>query len=336
MHSKLILGRRVLGAATIAVATLLVVGSAHAQEDAAEAPETETVELANGDTVQVIVVERTETGIIADHPVFGRIEIPNDQIKVEEPEPIKRGFFGTPFLRGWDRSVSFGFNGSSGNSDAIGINTGFETSGKGSWYRGRFRARYFYANQRTVEQALRRDTTNNAFVDYRHDFLLFGEDSPFFLWGNARYDYDAFQDFNHRIAAQGGAGYDIVKNAKIELATNLGAGVNYSTNRPNRPTPFPAATKGELVIGVDFLWNIMEGQKLVADTYYYPNLEDFGNDFRILSSLVYEISLGWVEGLALNAGLKNEYRNQVTAPQPPQLRNEKNNLQYYGGLTYNF
>ncbi len=285
----------------------------------------DTIELENGDKIEATIVEETDDALIIEHPVFGRTTIPKDSLKKEEP--VNPGLFGSSFLRGWERSIEFGFNGSSGNSDSIGINAAMRLLGEGDTYRARFRAAYFFANQRAQDEPDKRKTTNNAFTDYRHDFLIFG-DAPFFLWGNARYDYDEFQDFEHRFAGQGGAGWDIYNNDTIIWLWTAGAGVNYQAGRVDD-------TIGEFVSGMDFRWNIMDGQSLRADTYYYADFQRW-SDFRLLSSLLYEISLGWVDGLALNAGLKNEYRHEVLPPEPPDLRNKNNNLQYFGGLTYNF
>lgn len=285
----------------------------------------DTIELESGDKLEVEVIEETEESLVVEHPVFGRMEVPKSTLKKEEPP--NPGLFGTSLLRGWERAVDFGFNGSSGNSDSIGINAGLRLGGEGDWYRSRFRAQYFYAKQRLITETDKAKTTNNAFADYRHDFLVFGE-SPFFLWGNVRYDYDEFQDFENRFAGQAGAGYEIFNNDTILWLWTAGLGFNYSGGVIDD-------TIGEFVTGTDLRWNIVKGQAVKADTYYYADIERW-SDFRLISNLLYEISLGWVDGLALNAGLKNEYRNEVTSPVAPNLRNENNNLQYFGGLTYNF
>jgi hypothetical protein len=285
----------------------------------------DTFELDNGEKFDATVVEETEDSIIVEHPIFGRMTIPKSAIK--EEEPVNPGLFGTRLLRGWERSVEFGFNGSSGNSDSIGINAGLRLFGEGDTYRSRLRAQYFYAKQRLITEQEKAKTTNNAFLDVRHDFLIFG-DSPFYLWLNARYDYDEFQDFENRFTGQGGAGYEIYNNDTIIWLWNLGAGVNYQGGLVDDAI-------GEFVTGMDFSWKIVEGQSIKADTYYYADFERW-SDFRLISNLLYEISLGWVDGLALNAGLKNEYRNEVLPPVAPNLRNKNNNLQYFGGLTYNF
>jgi len=304
---------------TLVVATSVVLAGAAAMAD--------VFELESGDKFEATVLEETRDEVIVQHPIFGRMTIPKTSIKVEEPEPVTPGLFGTSILRGWERSVEFGFNGSSGNSDSIGINAGVRLFNEDDWYRARFRAQYFFANQRSVTQATKEKTTNNAYTDYRHDFLIFGE-APFFLWANARYDYDEFQDFQHRFAGQGGGGWDIYNNDVILWLWTMGVGVNYQDGEVDN-------TIGEFTTGMDFRWNIVEGQSLKADTYYYADLQRW-SDFRLISNLLYEISVGWVDGLALNAGLKNEYRNEVLPPTAPNLRNENNNLQYFGGLTYNF
>ena len=59
-------------------------------------------------------IERTEDQIVLEHAVLGRVALPTAQLK--SPEPATRGLFGTPFLRGWNRSVEMGLSGASGNS----------------------------------------------------------------------------------------------------------------------------------------------------------------------------------------------------------------------------
>jgi len=189
-----------------------------------------------------------------------------------------------------------------------------------------FSAAYFFAQQRDNSTGVTDKNTNSAFADYRHDFL-FGE-SHFFLFGNARYDYDEFQDFVNRITAQGGVGYDFVRSDPILFTGTVGAGVNQSWGQLN-------TTKGELVFGLDFIWKITEGQKLTVDTYFYPNVEDW-SDIRLQSNLLYELALGWVDGLSFNLGLQNEYRSQVGPPVAPSIFSENNNLKYFGGLGYEF
>jgi putative salt-induced outer membrane protein YdiY len=289
----------------------------------------ETLILANGDKITADIVEETDAGIVVEHPDFGRMEIPAGAYEIELPKPINPGLFGTAFLRGWDRQVGFGFNGAQGNSQGASVNAALNLSGEGEHYRGKFGAGYFFGKQRNNDTGATEKNTNSAFVDYRHDFLYFG-DAPIFPWANLRYDYDEFQDFVNRLTGQGGLGWEILKKEKVDLNFELGAGFNRSWGDVDDTIP-------EGVAGLRFVWRVIEGQKFTANVTYYPDLMEFSS-YRVLADGAYEISLGFIDGLGLKFGVQDEYRSKVTPPPGAgaAFPNANNNLKYYGNLTYSF
>ncbi len=273
----------------------------------------DTIELENGDRLEVTVIEERDETIIAEHMLFGRIEIPKSAVKPPPPpESEVPGIFGSDILRGWTRSLGAGVSGASGNSKDASFNTSLKIGRSAETFRGAFDAGYFFATKDGDK------TTNQFNADYRHDFLF--RDSKFFLFGTARYDYDQFQGWENRIAASGGVGYDFYKREKFELRGNLGAGFarTFGSERSWRP---------EGVAGVALVWRITEGQSFHLDTTYYPNFDDLP-EFRLLSNANYSIGIGRIEGLNLKFGLKNDYDSVATG--------ENNNLKYYGNLVYEF
>ena len=76
------------------VSAILVAGSAGA----------DSIKLESGDVLSGEVLEERDDAIVLDHPVLGRVEIPRDQIAVEEPPPPSNlGLFGTSLLQGYSR-----------------------------------------------------------------------------------------------------------------------------------------------------------------------------------------------------------------------------------------
>ena len=270
----------------------------------------EPIELANGDKFEATVVEESETSLVVDHPVLGRIEIPRSALK--PPTPEQPGVFGTNFMRGWKRRIGAGFAGSSGNSQDASVNAGLQLSRSAESFRGAFDTSYFYATKQGVK------STNEYFANYKHDFL-FGE-SRFFLFATGRYDYDEFQSWENRIAGSAGLGYEFVKSKSFDLRGNLGPGFarTWGVEREWKP---------EGVAGLLFVWRINGSQTLEGDTTYYPNFRRLP-EFRLLSNASYSIGIGQIEGLSLKFGVKDEYNSETVG--------DNNNLKYLGNVVYEF
>jgi len=62
----------------------------------------EKMKLANGDVLDGEVVDRDADGVVLEHPVLGRLEIPASQLSIST---TREGMFGTTLLRGWDRRL---------------------------------------------------------------------------------------------------------------------------------------------------------------------------------------------------------------------------------------
>lgn len=298
----------------------------------------DTIELENGDKIEVTIVEETEDTLVVEHPQLGRMIVPRSALK--PPTPPHPGLFGTDFMLGWTRSLGLGFSGSSGNSKDSSINASFQFARDAETFRGRFDSGYFYSTQQNVKNK------NEFFAGYAHD-LLFGE-SRFFLFGRGRYQYDEFQTWEHRISASAGAGYDILRADDYSLSFELGAGVARTEGSENEWKP-------EGLAGLRGVWRPFEGHEAGFDITYYPNLANLP-EFRLLSNAYYQIAISPIEGLSLRVGLKDEYDDAIidsprfpgdTAYLNPNFcvvpgniftcqPNNKNNLKYFGSLVYNF
>jgi hypothetical protein len=274
----------------------------------------ETIELETGDKLEgVVILEKGEESWVVEHPVLGQIEIPVDQIK--PPDPVKPGLFGTSFMRGWSRSISAGFSGSSGVTSENNINADVLLTNETERHRDLFEARYYYADAD-------KSRTNNEFdAVHVHDFLI--KDSKWFSFLAGNYKYDEFQGWDHRIAGSGGLGYQLVDTERLELTGRIGPG--FTVTRGGNSEQEREDFNG--LLAARFTWVLFEGSDLTGSTSYLPVLNDLP-EFRTLSRLEWKIPLGVIEGLSFKIGGSYEYDSQN--------QGTNNDRKYYGNLVYDF
>ena len=210
-------------------------------------------------------------------------------------------------------------------SEDLSFNATLDLKREEKTYRGSFGAGYYFSESAADQEAKVEKAKNEAFADYKHDFLF--TESSFFLFATARYDYNEFQAYEHRPAASLGFGYDFIKTDAMRLTGEIGAGAAYSFGEIDEVAP-------EGVFGLSYEWVPLEGHKFSADVTYYPDFSDNPN-FRILANAGYSVALVGIEGLAFKLGIKDEYNYEV--PEfDTGIAGEKNSLKYYVNLTYDF
>ena len=176
----------------------------------------DTVELVTGEKIEGAILESNDDGVVMEHPVLGRLEIPADQIKPPGEAEVKPGLFGTSFLRGWTKGVSVGWNAASGKSRTQNFNADLGLSRETERNRGNLVARYFYNENDS-------DVENNQFdTRYIHDFLF--PPSAWFPFLSSHYRFDSQQDWNHRLGADTGVGYQFIETDEWNLLGRVGGG----------------------------------------------------------------------------------------------------------------
>lgn len=292
--------------ATAALSTIAVAG--------------DRVELRSGDTVTGTIVEHTSEHIVIEHDVLGLLTIPADEIasmpdipeyvapeevietpEIEEPSP-------------WLSQIDLSLSGAQGNTDTLSFRTGFRTVKETDYYRWRFDASYYYGETDGTTNK------NQATAGVLRDWLL--PDSPWLFFAQGRYDYDNFRDWRHRVSGHGGLGYEFIDTEELTLIGRLGAGAAKEWQRSESLRP-------EGLLGLELAWNISDRQSLGAHTTLYPDLGDFF-EFRVVSGVQWTMQIDQARGLALNAGIDNEYESQTD----PGVKN--NDLRFYAGITFKF
>jgi putative salt-induced outer membrane protein YdiY len=288
------------GRFAIAICALSIAGTAAAEE----------IKLKNGDTIVGTIVEQSEQTVVIDHPVLGRLVIPTSELEPAAPPPA--GLFGTPLLAGWKRAISAGLSGSDDTSEQVDINGQLTMAVDGEHSRQDFLASYFYSHTDGETK------TNRALAKYEQDRSI--AETRFFYFGQAHYDYDQFQDWDHRISSAAGLGYELLERETVSLRGQLGGGFSQTFVGEEDFTP-------EGLAGLEFEWNPSEDQHLALGTTYYPDLSEL-SEYRLLSSAGWTIQLQLIDGLGFKLGATHEYLSSSDT--------NKNRLNYFANLTFSF
>ncbi|QQE10406.1 DUF481 domain-containing protein [Planctomycetota bacterium] len=236
-----------------------------------------------------------------------------DELGVGEVE--EKQWYEYLLLPGWKKSVQLGFSGSEGNSETTNINGGFKAKIDTDTYMWDFDSAFFYGKTDGEE------TKNQAYAQLKRDFKLV--DSKWFLFTQARYDYDTFQDWRHRIAPNAGIGYQIFDEETFKLKAQAGPGFAYNFGDvEDKFVP-------ELSFGWQGSWNVNESNTITGSTQVFPNLDEY-EEYRATSSLDWKITMDQLTGLSLKFGLLHEYNSMAEGD------TSKSDVKYYGSLVYDF
>jgi len=299
----------------------------------------DTLLLQDGDVINAPVVARDTEGVTIEHPSLGEIKIPHIKIKAEykDADALKAalaeqaaaekaaaleaerssddGLGGSGLLQGWNRQLELGLNGSSGNSENATFRAGF----KGDYEDDRDRWLLDMLYRRAVSDGVVSD--NNFYAELTKDWLL--PEHDYFYFGNLRYDWDDFQDWEHRASAFGGIGYQFIETDKLNLRGRAGLGGNQE---------FGSADEGftpEALLGVEADYKIADNQSIGFSNTLYPSLEEAG-EFRNITTLDYIININRDKGMDLKIGVANEYDSKVSPG------TKKSDFDYYIALVWKF
>lgn len=273
------------------------------------------------------LLEETETDYRLATDDFGQISVPKEMVQAVLPAdaplgppitpvvPPPDGLLGTSFLAGWDKSIEIGFSGKDGDTDTLDVYGKLSGDYADDVKRWRARVAYFYG---TTDFEV--NTKNEGFAHLRRDWLF--DDSPLFLWGEGRADYNEFMAYHFRAGAFAGLGYEFYDTEKFRLLGRAGVGGSYEFGDVDDFIP-------EALVGLDMRWKVTEGQMLEFSTTLFPDLDN-GGEYRSFTEASYAVSLQEGRGLSLKFGLQNEYDSFT------EDDSKHNQLTYFGALVFNF
>ncbi|MDP1660489.1 MAG: DUF481 domain-containing protein [Phycisphaerales bacterium] len=292
------------------------------------------VTLTNGDVLRGELVSRGET-VVIEHPVLGRLTLALSDVadvrtmtaanagkataaaqaaaaKVPPPpappDPVS-------FWKGWNGSIALGANGASGNSESQSIRAEAGLLRETSKTKTAVGLVYSHA---TSDGSTSND---NARLDARNDWLP--QDGaalrPFI---QAAAEYDRFQDWDYRLSAAVGVGYELIKDDKTLLLPRVGLGLAREVGGTDNRLHV------EGLLGVDFTYEIDERSKFFSSADSFWVLDSFP-DYRLLLRAGYEVVIDPSSKLSLKLGVEDKYDST------PDGR-ERNDFAYFVLLNYGF
>ena len=219
------------------------------------------------------------------------------------------------WLRGFDSSFSLGFSGTTGNDSQESVNMSAKTSRKIDYFETSLSGKYFFGRAESEV------TRNEVTVDFTQRWTR--PDSDWFRFVTARYEFDQFQSYRHRVSLFGGVGYKLIDEETFELSGKAGLGGTYEFGTVDDFTP-------EAVFGATAAtWNISKTQSLNASVSYFPDLEELG-EYRLTAGADWKIKLHFYSNLALKFGIENEYDSN------PEPGDDDDDFKYFGALVVDF
>ena len=278
------------------------------------------IKLINGDQLSAEIKSQTKNHFIVSHPVLGELTLDKNQVMtvrqadntppqnemVTVAEPIKEltsqekdnGLFGTGVLINWKRRMDLGIAGSAGKSKNHQVNIGFSADYDSEYTRISHKSAYFRAKS---EEEL---SDHSLYSSINRDWLR--PATPWFHFAGGRIDWDEFKDWDLRVNANGGVGYEFAKTENWLLLGRSGLGFNQTFSGEREEfTP-------EGLIGLETQWKMNDYQQIEFANSFYPSLRDT-SEYRNLTALDWVLDLNSYVGVALKLGLLNEYDSATEA-----------------------
>lgn len=221
----------------------------------------------------------------------------------------------TSWKDGWDFSANVGLSGSTGNTESVSGRAALSGERDTSKYETSLAMSYTYAS------ADGNKSTSRGEVSLRNDWLT---NSKWRYFAQGKYEYDEFQQWDHRLSGAAGVGYEFIKNDKHTLVGRVGLGGSYEMGGTAQEEFVP-----EGLVGLDWKYRISENSTLKASTTYFPSFDDFG-EFRWVSGAGLEVVMDKESGMTLNTGFEHRHDSN------PGSGFKNNDLDYYMGLGWKF
>jgi len=224
----------------------------------------------------------------------------------DDQEPAKLSF-----SEGWKGKIEFGLSGSDGNTDRLNLAGLFEANRATERHEDKIAMIYFYATESGT------DTQNRFRGDYRHDWLF--PDSKWRAFVRGTYEYDEFQDWDHRLSGFGGPSYEFIKNNTTSLIGSLGLGGSYETGGDDEDF------FSEALVGLAYVQQIDERNSISVYTELVPTIDDISR-LRWNTRASYDLLVSEESNLYLSLGIDNRYQTDSG----PNTR--RNDIDYFATL----
>lgn len=255
---------------------------------------------------EVAALTGTEIAVVTTAETTNRIQ-PEEEAEVPA-DP-------SSWSDGWEWTANVGINGASGNTENLSARAALGGQRNTSKYETSLSLAYTYGTTDSDK------TTSRGELALRNDWLT---DSKWRYFAEGKYEYEEFQNWEHRLSGSFGVGYEFINDDKTTLIGRAGIGGSYESGGTADEEFIP-----EGLLGLDWTHQYSENTKLAASTTYYPSFDDLG-EFRWNNSAGIEVIMDKESGMTLNAGLEHRHDSQPGSGFKP------NDVNYYMGLGWKF
>jgi putative salt-induced outer membrane protein YdiY len=266
-----------------------------------------SIVLANGDELNVEIIERGVDYIVIEHPQLGQVRLSLDQVEIQVADVPNPGVFGTRLLQGWSRRFDVGLNGRQGNSENLTITAGLRMAFEDEVKRWAFRGRAHYARD---EDGL---SDNDGLFTLRRDFLF--SESHWFAFGSSRYAYDQFESWRHRIVGSAGPGYRFVQREDHKLDVRVGASFTREFGLRDRE-------QVDGIFAIDYSWKPTDRYTFTLTNDLFTEVWPDPGEFRTHTVADWNMKIMEEPALSLEVGVENEYETDV------EDGDERNDVRY--------
>lgn len=268
--------------------------------------------LQNGDRITGEIIEQSDTQIRIATKAMGEIVVDAKYVKPkEEPKP-QAVVEESP----WDRSISFGYNQTGGNTQKSGANMVLKANRKTDDDEWSFEHRSSYTSSD-------KKMDSKKFYGMGRYANNFGRDNKKYVFYKVEGDQDRFANIDYRFIPSVGYGYWFYDEDDFKLLAETAVGYQYTNYRDDTKSSGEA-----VIIPRAYLEKVlMHDLKLTQDLVLYPSLDDMeALRFHSDTSLVYALK----DGLSLKFSFIDDYNSM------PSGSSKKNDYQLVTMLEYAF
>ena len=198
----------------------------------------------------------------------------------------------------WKSEFELGFSASRGTTLSTDLHAAFVTKMKTEEQRVEGDVKYDYGSSSGE------DTTNEFTVGGQLDW--FYPKTPWFAFGDARYEYNEFESWDHRYSAHAGVGYDLMRRADLDVTLRAGLGA-YEAVDDEKEAQYEGLLGGELT------YRPIEAQEGGLKSTLYPALNSGRTgEYRWVSSAYWKMKLAQFETMYVKFGVDHEYESDVS------------------------
>lgn len=237
----------------------------------------------------------------------GKVSVETEEAAavVQPPEYLPVFFFPAyREMKAWDGSFELGLDGTTGDSETFNFRFGLDLERK--WDVHQIDCDIDY----TRKSADGNETANRSILDWRYERLF--RETPWTWFVHGSVEYNAFEEWDSRIAADTGIGYKVIATDATKLISRVGGGFSREFGLPDE------YWAPELMLGIDFEHKVGKRHRLKAKAEYMPDVTKFAS-YRLNSQGSWEMLIDEEMNLSLKLSVISRYDSTPDDTDPSDL-----------------